>query len=77
MPDPRSAMKEFRFLEQKRAAGGLTLDEELRLAELREARARGVDLPVTALVNRFYADVQAMGGGRWDTSSLLARLKNN
>ncbi|AJE46970.1 NAD(P)-dependent oxidoreductase [Celeribacter indicus] len=35
----------------------------------------GAALPVTALVDQFYKDVQAMGGGRWDTSSLLARLK--
>jgi 3-hydroxyisobutyrate dehydrogenase-like beta-hydroxyacid dehydrogenase len=32
-------------------------------------------MPVTALVDQFYKDVQAMGGGRWDTSSLMARLK--
>ena len=32
-------------------------------------------LPVTALVDQFYGDVQALGGGRWDTSSLLKRLK--
>ncbi|BES71201.1 NAD(P)-dependent oxidoreductase [Marinobacter nanhaiticus D15-8W] len=42
---------------------------------LTEARHRGITLPVTALVDQFYADVQAMGGGRWDTSSLLARLR--
>lgn len=42
---------------------------------LEEARRNGAQLPVTALVDQFYADVQAMGGGRWDTSSLLARLK--
>ncbi|MCC2637996.1 MAG: 6-phosphogluconate dehydrogenase [Moraxellaceae bacterium] len=42
---------------------------------LEEARQRGVDLPVTALVDTFYGDVQAMGGRRWDTSSLLARLQ--
>ena len=36
----------------------------------------GVSLPVTALVNEFYKDVQKMGGGRWDTSSLIARLRN-
>ena len=42
---------------------------------LDEARRNGAQLPVTALVDQFYADVQAMGGGRWDTSSLLARLK--
>ncbi len=42
---------------------------------LDEARRNGAQLPVTALVDQFYADIQAMGGGRWDTSSLLARLK--
>lgn len=42
---------------------------------LEEARRNGAQLPVTALVDQFYADVQSMGGGRWDTSSLLARLK--
>ena len=36
----------------------------------------GASLPVTALVNQFYKDVQNMGGGRWDTSSLIARLRN-
>ena len=36
----------------------------------------GASLPVTALVNDFYKDVQKMGGGRWDTSSLIARLRN-
>ncbi|AYC33345.1 NAD(P)-dependent oxidoreductase [Pseudomonas cavernae] len=41
---------------------------------LEEARRNGAQLPVTALVDQFYADVQAMGGGRWDTSSLIARL---
>jgi 3-hydroxyisobutyrate dehydrogenase len=39
------------------------------------AKANGADLPVTALVDSFYAEIQAMGGGRWDTSSLIARLK--
>jgi len=42
---------------------------------LEEARAQGATLPVTALVDQFYADVQRMGGNRWDTSSLLARLE--
>ena len=42
---------------------------------LEEARANGAKLPLTALVDQFYADVQAMGGKRWDTSSLLARLQ--
>ncbi len=40
---------------------------------LEEARRNGAALPVAALVDQFYADVQAMGGGRWDTSSLIAR----
>ena len=42
---------------------------------LDEARRNGAQLPVTALVDQFYADVQAMGGRRWDTSSLIKRLK--
>ncbi len=42
---------------------------------LSEARRNGAKLPVTALVDQFYAEVQAMGGNRWDTSSLLARLE--
>ncbi|MBK5928900.1 NAD(P)-dependent oxidoreductase [Rhodobaculum claviforme] len=42
---------------------------------LRAAEEQGVALPVTALVDQFYAEVQAMGGGRWDTSSLIARLR--
>jgi 3-hydroxyisobutyrate dehydrogenase-like beta-hydroxyacid dehydrogenase len=41
---------------------------------LAEARRNGAQLPVTALVDQFYADVQRMGGARWDTSSLVARL---
>ena len=39
-----------------------------------EARRNGASLPVTALVDQFYAEVQEMGGRRWDTSSLIARL---
>jgi 3-hydroxyisobutyrate dehydrogenase-like beta-hydroxyacid dehydrogenase len=42
---------------------------------LEEARSNGARLEVTGLVDQFYAEVQAMGGGRWDTSSLIARLK--
>jgi 3-hydroxyisobutyrate dehydrogenase len=42
---------------------------------LDEARRNGAKLPVTALVDQFYADVQGMGGQRWDTSSLIRRLK--
>ncbi|CAN5518531.1 NAD(P)-dependent oxidoreductase [soil metagenome] len=43
---------------------------------LAESRQNGAPLPVTALVDQFYTDVQAMGGKRWDTSSLIARLKH-
>jgi 3-hydroxyisobutyrate dehydrogenase len=42
---------------------------------LDEARGNGAKLPVTALVDQFYADLQAMGGRRWDTSSLIKRLR--
>ena len=42
---------------------------------LDEAKRNGARLPVTALVDQFYADVQHMGGNRWDTSSLVKRLK--
>ncbi|MEE4278013.1 MAG: NAD(P)-dependent oxidoreductase [Halieaceae bacterium] len=42
---------------------------------LDEARRLGLDLPVTRLVDEFYAEVQDLGGARWDTSSLLARLQ--
>ena len=41
---------------------------------LDEARRNGAQLPVTALVDQFYADIQGMGGRRWDTSSLIKRL---
>jgi 3-hydroxyisobutyrate dehydrogenase-like beta-hydroxyacid dehydrogenase len=42
---------------------------------LDEAKRNGARLPVTALVDQFYADLQKMGGGRWDTSSLIRRLR--
>jgi 3-hydroxyisobutyrate dehydrogenase-like beta-hydroxyacid dehydrogenase len=48
--------------------------KDLNLA-MDEARRNGARLPVTALVDQFYADVQKMGGNRWDTSSLLKRLR--
>ena len=47
--------------------------KDLGLA-LEEARANGATLPVTALVDQFYADVQAMGGSRQDTSALVRRI---
>jgi 3-hydroxyisobutyrate dehydrogenase-like beta-hydroxyacid dehydrogenase len=42
---------------------------------MEEARRNGARLPVTALVDQFYADIQQMDGGRWDTSSLIRRLR--
>ncbi|MEX0852834.1 MAG: NAD(P)-dependent oxidoreductase [Bauldia sp.] len=42
-----------------------------------EARRNGAKLPVTALVDQFYAEVQALGGKRWDSSSLIARLERD
>jgi 3-hydroxyisobutyrate dehydrogenase len=42
---------------------------------LEEARRNGAHVPVAALVDQFYSEVQKMGGGRWDTSSLIARLE--
>jgi 3-hydroxyisobutyrate dehydrogenase-like beta-hydroxyacid dehydrogenase len=44
---------------------------------LQEARKNGAKLPVAALVDQFYSEVQAMGGRRWDTSSLIARLERD
>lgn len=43
---------------------------------IEEARKNGAHLPVSALVDQFYSEVQRLGGGRWDTCSLLARLNN-
>ncbi len=43
---------------------------------LDEARSNGAPLPAAALIDQFYADLQARGGGRWDTSSLIRRLRH-
>ena len=43
---------------------------------LEEAKKNGASLPITALIDQFYSDVQRMGGARWDTSSLIKRLRN-
>ena len=43
---------------------------------LDEARSNGSHLALTALVDQFYSEVQALGGARWDTSSLAARLED-
>ena len=49
--------------------------KDLKIA-MDEARRNGASLPVTALVDQFYSEVQKMGGKRWDTSSLIARLNH-
>jgi 3-hydroxyisobutyrate dehydrogenase len=50
--------------------------KDLRIC-LQEARENGAELPLAALVDQFYADIVGMGGKRWDTSSLIARLNRN
>ena len=50
--------------------------KDLRIC-LNEARRNGAELPVAALVDQFYADIIRMGGKRWDTSSLIARLNRH
>jgi len=42
---------------------------------LDEAHKNGINLPITEIVNQFYEEIQTMEGGRWDTSSLLKRLR--
>lgn len=49
--------------------------KDLRIA-LEAARENGASVPVAAMVDQFYAEVQSMGGSRWDTSSLIERLRN-
>ena len=54
------------------AVNWMRKDLDMTLAAARQLGAR---MPLAALVDQFYADVQAMGGGRWDTSSLVERLR--
>ena len=42
---------------------------------IEEAKRNGSPVPITEIVDEYYADVQKMGGNRWDSSSLIARLK--
>ncbi|MBI5582380.1 MAG: NAD(P)-dependent oxidoreductase [Deltaproteobacteria bacterium] len=49
--------------------------KDLRIC-LEEAQKSGAPLPITEMVNGYYGDVQQMGGGRWDTSSLIRRFRN-
>jgi 3-hydroxyisobutyrate dehydrogenase len=50
--------------------------KDLRIT-LAEARKNGAQVPITALIDQFYGDVETMGGKRWDTSSLIARLSRD
>ena len=71
MANRHKAMAENRF------AFGFAVDwmrKDLGIC-LATANENGASLPLTALVDQFYKDVQKMGGGRWDTSSLIARLR--
>jgi 3-hydroxyisobutyrate dehydrogenase len=66
----------FKTMTEGRFAFGFAVDwmrKDLGLV-LDEARANGATLGLTALVDQYYADVQKLGGRRWDTSSLVARL---
>jgi 3-hydroxyisobutyrate dehydrogenase len=66
----------WRTMHERRFGFGFAVDwmrKDLGLC-LAEAARNGASLPVATLVDQFYGDVQAMGGGRWDTSSLIARL---
>ncbi len=68
---PTMSRGEFEFgfaVDWMRKDLGITLDE---------ARTNGARLAATALIDQFYAEIQAMGGNRWDTSSLVARLERN
>ena len=70
--DNRAATMARREFEFGFAVNWMRKDLDMALAAARQQDAR---LPLAALVDQFYADVQAMGGGRWDTSSLIERLR--
>ena len=66
----------WKTMSERKFDHGFAVDwmrKDLRIA-LDAARASGSSLPLTALIDQYYADVQAMGGRRWDTSSLIQRL---
>ena len=70
--DNRAATMARREFEFGFAVNWMRKDLDMTLAAAREVGAR---MPLAALVDQFYADVQAFGGGRWDTSSLIERLR--
>ena len=71
MDNRHQAMKKNEF-EFGFAVDWMRKDLDICLAE---AEKNGALLPITEIVNRYYTDVQGMGGNRWDTSSLIARLR--
>jgi len=69
----------YRTMAEDRFDFGFAVDwmrKDLGIA-LAAARRVGARLPLTALVDQFYGDIQAQGGGRWDTSSLIRRLRQS
>ena len=70
--DNRAATMSRREFEFGFAVNWMRKDLDMTLAAARDLGAR---MPLAALVDQFYADVQALGGGRWDTSSLIERLR--
>ena len=70
--DNRAATMARREFDFGFAVNWMRKDLDMTLAAARELDAR---MPLAALIDQFYADVQAMGGGRWDTSSLIERLR--
>ena len=70
--DNRAATMARREFDFGFAVNWMRKDLDMTLAAARQLGAR---MPLAALVDQFYADVQAMGGGRWDTSSLIERLR--
>lgn len=70
--DNRAATMARREFDFGFAVNWMRKDLAMALAAARQLNAR---LPLTALVDQFYAEVQALGGGRWDTSSLIERLR--
>ena len=70
--DNRAATMSRREFEFGFAVNWMRKDLDMTLAA---ARNLGTRMPLAALVDQFYADVQALGGGRWDTSSLIERLR--
>ena len=74
-PGPVAQMMRMAILEREQ--GPERVRQAMQDLGIDEARANGSTLALTALVDQFYAEVQALGGRRWDTSSLAARLERD